>query len=196
MEPLLSAEQRAACAPLEGPVRILAGAGTGKTAVIVERFCRLLEAGVPEASILVMTFTERSGEEMRERIEARTGRVASAVGTFHALALRWLQETRTEGLRPGFRILAGADRWIALRELMWEVGNPALVGVERPDDLVGPLLQLQERLKQELVPLARLRAWAAARDDADERSLYLAAAQLFGLADRRARQRNQADFDD
>ncbi|MBO0707566.1 MAG: ATP-dependent helicase [Candidatus Dormibacteraeota bacterium] len=192
----LSAEQRAACAELEGPVRVLAGAGTGKTTVIVERFCRLRQSGVPDASILVMTFTERAAAEMQQRIEARTGRVPPAVGTFHALALRWLQETGSDGLRPGFRILTGADRWIALRELMWEVGNPALVGVERPDDLVGPLLQLQERLKQELVPLRRLRAWAADREDPEEGALYLAAAQLFQIADRRARQRNQADFDD
>ncbi len=194
--PALTTEQRAACAELEGPVRVLAGAGTGKTTVIVERFCRLLEAGVPDASILVMTFTERAAAEMQQRIEARTARVPPAVGTFHATALRWLQETRGGGLRPGFRILTGADRWIALRELMWEVGNPALVGAERPDDLIAPLLQLQERLKQELVPLERVRAWASRQEDPDERALYLAAAQLFQLSDRRAGRRNHADFDD
>lgn len=194
--PRLSAEQRAACADLEGPVRVLAGAGTGKTTVIAERFCRLLGSGVPESSILVMTFTERAAAEMEERIEGRTGRVPSAVGTFHALTLRWLQEVPSAGLRPGFRILTGADRWIDLRELMWEIGNPALVGGERPDDLVAPLLQLQERLKQELVPLDRLRTWAARQEDPDERGLYLAAAELFQVSERRARQRNRVDFDD
>lgn len=194
--PELSAEQQAACTVLEGPVRVLAGAGTGKTTVIVERFCRLLEAGVPEASILVMTFTDRAAAEMRDRIEGRTGRVPPAVGTFHALALRWLRETGAGGLGPGFRIVTGADRWIRLRELMWERGDPALVGVERPDDLVSPLLGLQERLKQELVPVERLRAWALRQEDPEERALYRAAADLFQLSERRARQRNEADFDD
>ncbi len=177
-------------------MRVLAGAGTGKTTVIVERFCRLLQAGVPEASILVMTFTERAAAEMQDRIEARTGLVPPAVGTFHALTLRWLQEIPGAGLRPGLRILTGADRWIDLRELMWEIGNPALIGLERPDDLVAPLLQLQERLKQELVPLERLRAWAARLDDPDQRGLYTAAAQLFQISEGRARQGNRADFDE
>ena len=64
------------------------------------------------------------------------------------------------GLPQGFRILRGPERWISLRELLWELGHPALVGEERPDDLVRPLLRLQERLKQELVSVDRLRAWA------------------------------------
>ncbi|MGH7911418.1 MAG: ATP-dependent helicase [Candidatus Dormibacteraceae bacterium] len=196
VRPRLSLEQRAACQDLQGPVRVLAGAGTGKTTVLVERFRRLLEAGVDSASILVMTFTERAAFEMQGRIEAQTGRRPPAVGTFHAMALRWLQEAGTGDVRPGFRVVTGADRWIELRELMWEIGNPALVGQERPDDLVEPLLKLQERLKQELVPAERLQAWAGAQEDPDDRGLYLGAAQLFRIAERRARQRNQADFDD
>ncbi|MDQ6790463.1 MAG: ATP-dependent helicase [Candidatus Dormibacteraeota bacterium] len=194
----LSAEQVEASQQLEGPVRLVAGAGTGKTAVIAERFRRLVESGVSPASILVMTFTERAAGEMRQRITDEIGGLEPPqVGTFHSLALRWLREEAIRaGLHPGFDILSGPDRWISLRELMWELGDPALIGVERPDDLVGPLLKLQERLKQELVPLSRLAAWAGRVEDEERRAQLRAAARLFGAYAARCRQDRLLDFDD
>ncbi len=194
----LSAEQEAACTPLEGPVRVLAGAGTGKTTVIAERYRRLLAAGVAPGSILVMTFTERAAVEMRERIMSLApGVEPSAVGTFHALALARLREDGGEvGLRPGFRVLTGPDRWIALRELMWELGDEVLIGAERPDDLVASLLRLQERLKQELVPVERLAAFAGRDPDQERGRLLGAAARLYRLHADRCRRRGLVDFDD
>src|ERR1700716_11973 len=140
-----------------GPIRVVAGAGTGKTAVIAERFRRLVAAGVSPSAILVMTFTERAEAEMRSRIEALIDSPAPAVGTFHSIALGWLRaDGRAVGVPPNFQILAGADRWILTRELMWQLGDAVLTGDERPDDLVAPALQMLERMKQELVPIARL----------------------------------------
>jgi DNA helicase-2/ATP-dependent DNA helicase PcrA len=192
----LSPEQRAACGALAGPSRVVAGAGTGKTAVIAERVRRLVASGADPASILVMTFTERAANQMRERITAAAGSEPANVGTFHSLALRWLREYPGGGLPPHFRILAGAERWIFTRELMWELGHPALVGSERPDDLVHPLLKLMERLKQELVPISRLAGWARRQRDQERRDLYLAAAQLFDAHRQRCGQQALADFDD
>jgi DNA helicase II / ATP-dependent DNA helicase PcrA len=193
----LSAEQVEASRQLQGPLRLVAGAGTGKTAVIAERFRRLLEAGVDPASILVMTFTERAASEMRQRITIEAGVEPPAVGTFHSLALRWLREEASRaGLPPSFGILGGPDRWILLRELMWELGDPALVGGERPDDLVGPLLKLQERLKQELVPFSRLAAFAGHVEDPERSALLKAAARLFTVHAERCRKERLLDFDD
>ena len=192
----LSSEQLAACAELSGQARIVAGAGTGKTAVIAERVRRLVAGGVDPASILVMTFTERAAAEMRERIEAASGCELPNAGTFHSLALRWLREHRGGGLPPHFRILAGVDRWIHVRELMWELGDTALVGDERPDDLVMPLLKLMERCKQELVRLPDLVAWARRRREVERRELLLAAARLFSVHADRCRRAALADFDD
>ncbi len=76
----LSAEQQAAADVLHGAVRVVAGAGTGKTAVIAARFRRLLDLGADPASILVMTFTERAASEMRERILAGSGPFGSWPG--------------------------------------------------------------------------------------------------------------------
>lgn len=193
----LTAEQRAAASVAVGAVRVVAGPGTGKTAVITERFRRLVQSGVPAESILVLTFTERAAAEMRSRIAAAIDQEPPHVGTFHALAMRWLREDgRLIGVHPAFSILEGADRWIELRELMWELGSPALVGEARPDDLVGPLLRVMERLKQELVPLARLEAWCRTTEDRERAALFRGAIELFRAFERQNRARLRLDFDD
>jgi DNA helicase II / ATP-dependent DNA helicase PcrA len=200
----LGVEQARAAALGRGAVRVVAGAGTGKTAVIAERFRRLVAGGAPPASILVMTFTDRAAAEMRQRIEDLIGEPAPAVGTFHSIALGWLRaDGRLVGVPPGFRILAGAERWILARELMWKLGDAALTGDERPDDLVSPALQMLERLKQELVPLKRLAAWAAAThgdegdpDFAERVQLMQACVRLFGAYERACRKQRLLDFED
>src|SRR5213593_4775468 len=172
----LGPDQLRAAAITGGPVRVVAGAGTGKTAVIAERFRRLVAAGVAPASILVMTFTERAANEMKHRIEQLIAAEAPSVGTFHSLALGWLREDgRTVGVAPGFRIVTGA---------------------ERPDDLVAPVLQMLERLKQELVPLQRLEAWAAASEDSERAALMRACVKLFRAYERECRRQGLLDFDD
>ena len=194
----LSPEQDAASAVSPGPVRVVAGAGTGKTAVIAARFRRLLEAGAGPDQILVMTFTERAAAQMRERILADADvEEAPHVGTFHSLAMRWLREEgRRLGVHPAFRILAGPDRWIMMRELLWELGDPAFVGAERPDDLVSPLLKLLERTKQELVPLPRLHAWLAHVEEGERQALLGAALRLYHAYAGRCRRDGLLDFDD
>jgi DNA helicase II / ATP-dependent DNA helicase PcrA len=193
----LGREQRAAAALGAGPVRVVAGAGTGKTAVIAERYRRLVSADADPASILVMTFTERAAGEMRQRIEELIDAPAPAVGTFHAMALGWLRaEGRKVGFPAGFQILAGADRWILARELMWKLGDSDLTDDERPDDLVAPVLNMLERMKQELVPLSRLEAWARASDEPERASLMRACARLFRAYELECRRRRLVDFDD
>ena len=193
----LDAPQREAAALSEMPVRVIAGAGTGKTAVIAERYRRLVATGADPSSILVMTFTDRAAREMRQRIEDLAGVDAPAVGTVHSIALGWLRADGWRvGVPAGFRIVSGAERWILARELMWELGDAALVGDERPDDLVAPALQMLERLKQELVPLRRLDEWAGTADDAERAALMHACVRLFRAYERECRKRGLLDFDD
>src|SRR6202171_6467261 len=129
----LGPDQRVAAEIGGGPIRVVAGAGTGKTAVIAERFRRLVASGVPPGAILVMTFTERAAAEMRQRIEDLIGDAAPAVGTFHSIALGWLRaDGGAVGVPAGFRILAGAERWILARELMWKLGERGLGGAQCP----------------------------------------------------------------
>jgi DNA helicase-2/ATP-dependent DNA helicase PcrA len=193
----LGVDQRAAAVIGGGPIRVVAGAGTGKTAVIAERFRRLVASGVSPGSILVMTFTERAAAEMRQRIEDLINDAAPAVGTFHSVALGWLRaDGRVVGVPPSFQILTGADRWILTRELMWQLGDSALTGDERPDDLVAPALQMLERMKQELVPLGRLASWAASTEDVERGELMRACVRLFRAYERECRRRRLLDFED
>jgi DNA helicase-2/ATP-dependent DNA helicase PcrA len=193
----LGVDQRVAAAIAGRPVRVVAGAGTGKTAVIAERFRRLVAAGVSPSSILVMTFTERAAAEMRQRIEDLIGAAAPAVGTFHSIALGWLRaDGRVVGVPVDFRILAGADRWILARELMWQLGDNILTGDERPDDLVAPALQMLERMKQELVPIARLAGWASSTDVPERGELMRACVRLFRAYEGECRKGRLLDFED
>ena len=180
-----------------GPIRVVAGAGTGKTAVIADRYRRLVAGGVSSEEVLVMTFTERAAREMRQRIEDLIDAPAPWVGTFHSIALGWLREDgRAIGVLPGFRILAGAERWIFARELMWKIGDAALIGDERPDDLVSPVLQMLERMKQELVRVERIARWAATSDEAERAELMRACVRLFRAYERECRKQRLLDFDD
>jgi len=195
----LNREQRQAVAELRGPVRVVAGAGTGKTAVVAERFHRLVGAGAQPSSILVMTFTERAAAEMRSRVESGLGSYMGElwIGTFHSVAQTLLREDGWRiGIPPSFRVLAGADRWIQMRELLWELGDPALIGVERPDDLVNPLLRLLERLKQELIAPARLEDWARTCEDRELGEQLLAGVRLFRAYGRHSDAEKLLDFDD
>ncbi len=92
---------------------MLAGAGSGKTRVIVHKIARLLEAGYAPAQIAAITFTNKAAAEMRERAKALVGSRAAgklAVSTFHSLGVRMLREDGERvGLKPKFSILDSDD---------------------------------------------------------------------------------------
>ena len=110
----LNPDQRAAATHLEGPLLIVAGAGTGKTTTLAARVSWLVgERGVGPERILLLTFSRRAAREMLTRAERMTGRTdAGRVfgGTFHAVANRLLRiHGRALGLSPSFTVLDQAD---------------------------------------------------------------------------------------
>lgn len=109
--PLNEAQSRAA-GIVEGPVLVIAGAGTGKTHTLIHRLVRLVSAGIPPESILLLTFTRRAAEEMIERASAILGggRAGVAGGTFHSFAHRTLRRYGGAiGLATDFTILDQSD---------------------------------------------------------------------------------------
>jgi len=118
----LNAQQRAAVEHDEGPLLVLAGAGSGKTRVITARIARLLAGGVQPGSILAVTFTNKAANEMRERIGATVGdETASAIwlSTFHSFGVRFVrEEAKALGLGSRFTIFDQGDSLGVVRELL------------------------------------------------------------------------------
>jgi len=125
LDPLNDAQRQAVCAPA-GSVLVLAGAGSGKTRVLVHRIAWLLAAeGVSPYGILAVTFTNKAAGEMRGRIEQLLGIPASGlwVGTFHGIAHRLLRAHWKEADLPqGFQIMDSEDQQRAIRRLIREMG--------------------------------------------------------------------------
>lgn len=104
-------------APL-GPMLVTAGAGSGKTRVLTTRLLHLLQNGIPENSIVALTFTNKAGNEMRERVEKMLGRPFNTfIGTFHSFCVRLL---RKYSGRPNFSIYATADTNKVLKDIIKE----------------------------------------------------------------------------
>lgn len=108
----LNPQQLAAVEKVNGPALVIAGAGSGKTRVLVYRVARLIDMGVDPASILLLTFTRRSAQEMLGRVGLLIGPQSDRVmgGTFHSVANILLRRFgRAIGLEPGFTILDRGD---------------------------------------------------------------------------------------
>ena len=121
LNPLNDAQREAVTAPL-APVLVLAGAGSGKTRVLIHRIAWLIQTeGVSPHSILAVTFTNKAAGEMRGRVEQLLGTPGAALwlGTFHGIANRLLRlHWREAGLPQSFQILDAEDQLRLIKRLL------------------------------------------------------------------------------
>ena len=182
---MLNPQQRAAIEYCDGPLLVLAGAGSGKTRVITEKIAHLIRRKHLSASkIAAITFTNKAAREMRERVgKLIQGPAAEGltVCTFHALGLKFLQiEHARAGLRRGFSVLDADDSQGLIKEL-------APKGIK--NDALWALQSLVSRAKNEgLTPEQAAQAAAGAR----ERE----AADIYAAYQKRLAAFNAVDFDD
>ncbi len=121
----LSSRQREAATYIDGPLLILAGAGSGKTRVLTHKIAWLLSEGLAQPwQITAVTFTNKAAGEMRERVSAlvESGADSVNVSTFHAFGLRLLfryrEEAERAGVKPGFAILDRSDSRTLVKQIM------------------------------------------------------------------------------
>ncbi|MEE2710354.1 MAG: UvrD-helicase domain-containing protein [Gemmatimonadota bacterium] len=121
----LNPNQLEAAEHIDGPLLILAGAGSGKTRVLTHRVAQLIDGvGLDPQQILALTFTNKAAKEMRERIDALLGdgRAPNWVGTFHAISTRILRrEAENFGLNRYFVIYDGDDQLALIKRVMKEL---------------------------------------------------------------------------
>ena len=130
---MLNLQQREAVGTIDGPVLILAGAGTGKTRVITARISHMISTGIPPENILAVTFTNKAANEMRERVKGMmpdgSGRKV-VLGTFHAFCVRLLREHAEHlGYKKNFVIYSQTEQIALMKRVL-----PSLLGKEETLD--------------------------------------------------------------
>jgi DNA helicase II / ATP-dependent DNA helicase PcrA len=185
----LNPEQRLAVETLEGPVLVLAGAGTGKTRVLTTRVAHILATGHARPSeILAVTFTNKAAREMKARVGAMVGQIVEGMpwlGTFHSIGVKILRRhAELVSLKPDFTILDQDDQIRLLKQLL-EAENidekrwPARV-------LAGLLDSWKNRgLTPEQVPSGEAASFASGRGK-----------KLYAAYQERLKVLNAADFGD
>jgi ATP-dependent DNA helicase Rep len=183
----LNPPQREAVKYIDGPLLVLAGAGSGKTSVITEKIAYLIkQCRIPAKHIAAVTFTNKASREMRERV----GKLVSAsagegllVSTFHQLGLRIIRdELKTLGLKPGFSIFDNQDTQTLLRDILIQEH-----GAE--GDRAGIIQHRISQWKNDC--LSSEQALASATGPAD-----ILCAQAYQRYNRALRAYNALDFDD
>ncbi len=186
MSDLLNARQRAAVRYIDGPLLVLAGAGSGKTRVITHKIAFLIrDCGIAAGRIAAVTFTNKAAREMKARVgEMLEGRERRGlkVSTFHTLGLDIIRrELAPLGLREGFSIFDAQDVAALLRDLLDQEYEEAAV--------VANAQHLISRWKNDLVGPAE--AASHAQDEFEAR-----VARLFARYEEALRAYNAVDFDD
>jgi DNA helicase-2/ATP-dependent DNA helicase PcrA len=160
----LTARQRKAVTHGDGPLLIVAGAGTGKTTVITRRIAWLIaEKRAKPSEILALTFTDRAALEMTERVDRLVpyGYTDTVISTFHAFGDRLLREHALEaGLSDRSTVLSRAEQVIFLREHLFELPLDRFRPLGDPTRFLHALVTLISRARDEDVTPADYRAAA------------------------------------
>ncbi len=184
----LNPEQRAAVEALQGPVLMLAGAGTGKTRALTARIAHLLHTGTARSNeILAVTFTNKAAREMKERVADLLGQPVEGMpwlGTFHAICVKLLRRhAELAGLKSNFTILDTDDQIRLLKQL---------IQAEGIDDKRWPA-----RLLAGIIDNWKNRAWTPDKVPAEDAAAFNGrGVALYAAYQARLKTLNAVDFGD
>ncbi|GHU72375.1 DNA helicase PcrA [Clostridia bacterium] len=183
----LNPEQARAATTFDGPLLILAGAGSGKTSALTCRIANLLARGIPAREILAITFTNKAAREMRERVDAQAGSDASEawIMTFHACCARILRrDIEKLGYKRSFTIYDDDDQSSVVKELLKR---------HNLDDKAYPIREIRSTLSDIKNKLISPKEWLEKGDnDQRRRTIH----DLMVEYEKRLKAANALDFDD
>ena len=160
---ILNTEQQEAVEFGDGPLLIIAGAGTGKTTVVTERIKHFISSGKAKPSeILALTFTEKAAKEMEERVDVIMpyGYTNMWISTFHKFCDRILrQEAIHIGLNPAYTLMTDTDATMLMRAHLFDFDLEYFRPLGNPTKFIGGILQHFSRLQDEDVSPAQYIAW-------------------------------------
>lgn len=149
----LNEQQKEAVTHTQGPLLIIAGAGTGKTTVITRRIAWLISQGLAKSNeILALTFTDKASQEMQERVDVLLpyGYTDTWISTFHAFGDRLLRENALiAGLNPDFKVLTLPEAAVFFREHLFEFDLSYYRPLADPTRFIEALISLFSRAKDE-----------------------------------------------
>jgi len=199
----LNPAQQAAVAITDGPVLVVAGAGTGKTRVIVERIIRLIRDGVAPEQILALTFTEKAAGEMLDRVsDASLGAALdTTIATFNSFGNDRLKEFGSEWGLGTLTLLSEIGQLVFLREHFDEFELDYFAPVSHPDGQLTNLREHVSELKQQLVSPEAYQQYIDALPVADaadalEKQKHMELARFYTKYLELCRQHQVIDYDD
>lgn len=163
----LNPEQKEAVEYGDGPLLIIAGAGTGKTTVITERIKHLISSGLAKPhEILALTFTEKAAREMEERVDMIMpyGYTQMWISTFHTFCDRILRSEAVHiGLTPAFRLMTDTDATMLMRANLFDFELEYFRPLGNPTKFIGGMLQHFSRLQDEDVTPEQYSDWVSTK---------------------------------
>ena len=180
MDVKINSEQKIAIDHENGPILVVAGAGTGKTTVITERIKFLLSQNqIKPSEVLALTFTEKAAEEMLSRVDEIMpfGYEEPWLSTFHAFGERILRSEALEiGLSPSYKVLTAPQQWILIRKHLFDFNLKYYRPLGNPTKFISALLKLFSRAKDEIVTVEDFVKYANSQEEEHERWMEVAGA--------------------
>ena len=189
----LNSEQKRAVSCVDGPVLIVAGAGSGKTRVLTSRIAYILEMGCEPSQVLALTFTKKAASEMKERIAVMVGEKKARrlyMGTFHSVFIRFLREFADSlGYPSTFTIYDTSDSVSAIKTCLKELQLDEKI--YKPKDVLSRISMAKNNL---VTAEAYRRNTTALQNDAAAKKPRIC--DIYQLYAQKCKQAGVMDFDD